>query len=74
MWRRLKAPDTWVAIFSFMALAGIVCSVLGMVLRIKMLVPLGLSLGIPLALTAILLCVVVIPFLIFSNSRFRNRR
>lgn len=65
----LKAPNTWVNLFSLCALMGLICFVVGIAFDLETVKKIGIILVAPLLLGGIVLLVIVIPFLIVSSRR-----
>jgi TRAP-type C4-dicarboxylate transport system permease small subunit len=69
MMRRLLSPNTWVAIFSLFAVAGMVLLLIGFYFDIPTVQAAGYALIAPLIIGGVLIVVVVVPILICSNRK-----
>jgi membrane protein YdbS with pleckstrin-like domain len=70
---RLLSPNFWVAVFSLMAALGLLCAVMGSLLDNRFLQMIWPWLAAPIVVLGVILAVAVIPILIFSNWRHRQK-
>jgi hypothetical protein len=64
---RLLSPNLWIAIATVLAIAGLVCLGLGVLLKIPLLADIGIWLGAPLVVGGALLTIILVPVLLLRR-------
>jgi hypothetical protein len=69
---RLSAPSFWIGIFAVLAVMGILAVIAGKMFDLRMLVLVGMALGAPLVVGAVLALVAAVPYVLWQMLRSRD--